>query len=124
MAKIRNRFVMNIKDQKIIYKYDLIWDSWGICYIMDSDLLEHLHWARKCLVREGPNEMPGVYFIKESVTHEDELPRLIKGQELIVRTKEHYRRLFEEAGFQIMDELKEYTLRKGLDKIMMWVIKS
>ena len=63
-------YIGNMKDHEFDKKYDLIYTSWGLNYLSDSEALQLLENARGSLEHEG--EKPGTFVLKETIRDSEE----------------------------------------------------
>jgi protein N-terminal methyltransferase len=117
--------------------YDCIWTQWCLMYLTDEDLLKYLEECRDHLVLpkveekqkeeeeeetkikdKAPLKKPafqpqGLIFVKENVQPEKFL--VDREDNSIMRTDEHFKYLFENAGLEILHD--EEQTGKGFEEL-------
>ncbi|KOC17082.1 hypothetical protein AFLA70_238g001800 [Aspergillus flavus AF70] len=76
--------------------YDLIWAQWSVPYLTDAQLVEYLVRCRGALTDVG------LMVIKENISEEPEGDIYDESESSVTRTDEKLRRLFKEAGMQLI----------------------
>ena len=88
-------------------------------YLTDEDLLSFLERTRKNLEQKGSKT--GLLFVKENV-HEGTF-LLDKDDNSIMRTTDHFKALFQEAGFKILDQFYQENMPDDIHSVSCFVLK-
>lgn len=108
-------------------KYDCIWIQWVALYLTDQDLLDYLINSRNNLAESteiGPNgkNKCGLIFVKENVSRDRFL--IDKQDNSVMRTKEQFDALFEDAGLEILTFFYQKGFPEELYPIACYVLKK
>ena len=115
-----------LQDFKFTSKYDCIWVNWTFCFLDNRDLKKFLNQARVSLrkdkIKYGEYKQ-GFIFVKENIDIDSR--DIIEEQNHILRTKEEYEKIFEEAEFKIVKSMQQrfkgYT--SNMCPLMTWVLQ-
>lgn len=77
--------------------YDLVWVQWVLMYASDDEIVKFLTECYGCL-RDG-----GLIGIKENTLSSDREAMVDLTDHSIVRSDEHFRRIFDKAGFRVIN---------------------
>eukprot|EP00386_Alphamonas_edax_P002653 GDKI01008026.1.p1 GENE.GDKI01008026.1~~GDKI01008026.1.p1 ORF type:complete len:282 (+),score=83.03 GDKI01008026.1:20-865(+) len=97
-------------------RYDCIWVQWVALYLTDKDLIDFLHRCREAL-RPG-----GVICFKENVVLDGGF-HVDKDDNSIMRTDQHYRDLFEQAGMTLLCDMRQPNFPKALFPVYMYCVR-
>ena len=64
------RFHMGIRSVPLVKKYDYVTGHWSLGYLTAEELGPFLIRLRKCLLKDRPEDEPGIAIFKETITNE------------------------------------------------------
>ncbi|KCV70613.1 hypothetical protein H696_02970 [Fonticula alba] len=99
-------------------EYSAIWMQWVIGYLTDEDMVRFLLTCRRILTRDGPG---GMVFLKDNVGTQEHI--YDESDASITRTDAHIRRLFQKAGYILVDVKPQTRFPKYMIPVNMYAYK-
>ena len=112
---------------RFLYKYDLIWTNWCLCFLDDKDLKKFMWEARQSLrkIKKHGKWCSGLFFIKENTALEtwSKDARRDQQQSQRLRTVGEYEKIFKESGYLVLQRrTQEVQSSEKLCDLTMWVL--
>jgi len=123
VPEARNFYLKGLQEFDYPTQYDAIWIQWVLCYLTDNDLLTFLNKTKESgLTRSEDGKKAGLIFVKENVSGG---PKFIvdKSDNSVMRTSEQFKAIFEDAGFQVLQDKTQRGMPDELHHIKCYVLR-
>ena len=94
-----------------------------LCYLTDADLLEYMTKTREHgLTKSEDGSKSGLIFVKENISGGSTF-LLDKSDNSVMRTSAQFRTIFENAGYQVLQDKTQRGMPDELHRIKCFVLK-
>ena len=99
-------------------RYDVVWAQWCVLYLTDADLVK--------FIQDGLNALKknGVLVIKENVITDSTMGfHVDRDDNSLMRPSHHYKRLFKEAGAELLLEMDQTHFPSALFPVKLYALR-
>lgn len=107
-------------------RYGLVWNQWCLGHLTDAQLGNYLRRAAKALTgvgSEGGHEEKGWIMVKENLSKEEDGDIFDAQDSSVTRTDRNFRRIFEEAGLNVVKAGRQENFPSELYTVMMYALR-
>lgn len=107
-------------------RYELIWNQWCLGHLTDAQLVNYLRRAAKALTgvgTEAGQEEKGWIMVKENLSKEEDGDIFDAEDSSVTRTDRNFRRIFGEAGLNIVKAGRQENFPSELYTVMMYALR-